>query len=114
LFMASVGVVSHFVLGQMSARFGSVRGVVAGGTILVIAALGVLATLDKPPAWLAALLFGAISFGCGYPALVHAHIRAMVPERLIGRGMTLITMGVMGIVAVMQLLAGAIIDSFPH
>src|SRR5690606_6098361 len=72
LFMASVGVVSHFVLGQMSARFGSVRGVVAGGTILVIAALGVLATLDKPPAWLAALLFGAISFGCGYPALVHA------------------------------------------
>lgn len=114
LFMACIGVASHFILGQLSARLNSVRGVIAGGTILVIAALGVLATLDKPPAWLTALLFGAISFGCGYPALVHAHIRSMVPERLFGRGITLITMGVMGIVAVMQLLAGAIIDSFPH
>lgn len=112
LFMATLGVASHFTLGQLAARLETLRGVILGSTAVVILALGLLAGLDHPPVWLVALLFGVISFGCGYPAIVHAHIRAMVPERLIGRGITLITMGVMGIVALMQLLVGAIVDAF--
>lgn len=92
---------------------GLVGGIAAGaryGALASIAVLLVGASVSLGPvlsvAWL--VLFGAV---IAYSPLVTAHGKALFPTRLTGRGITLMNLGTMGGVFVIQSLSGTLMDA---
>ncbi|WP_170149602.1 MFS transporter [Rhodoplanes roseus] len=100
------------VWGGADRLFGGYRTATLTGASATAALLLLLAGAGTLPplglwAWLAA--FG---FCSAFLPVVIAHGRALFPERLIGRGMTLMNMGTMGGGFLSQLLGGLIINLF--
>ena len=71
------------------------------------------ARLPEPNLLTVTALFAVLGLACGYPSLLAAHTRAMVPDRLVGRGQATVNKGVMVAIAGMLFAVGAIIDTFP-
>lgn len=82
------------------------------GTLSISTILATLALVDRPPAWLAIGGIVAIGFFSGSSSMVMTHGRAILPDRLIGRGMSLVNTCVMLGVACMQTLSGIILAEF--
>ena len=74
---------------------------VLGGGCLAVALLIVLA-----------LVPGLFTVASAFFMLIHAHARAILPDRLIGRGLTLQNLSVMLGVFVLQAIAGVIVGAF--
>ena len=68
-----------------------------------------LGVLDAPPLWLVTVLFVVFGLNAGYTPLLLAHGRLVFPDRLAGRGITLLNFGNMAGVFVLQAFTGALI-----
>ncbi len=85
---------------------------VMGGGCAAVSVLLVLAFLSGPGLWTALVLLALFTMASAFFMLIHAHARAILPDRLIGRGLTLQNLSVMLGVFVIQALTGVIVGSF--
>lgn len=113
LVMAAGLAAGQFASGFAARLLGSVKATMAGGAGIVALCLGVLALVPAPPLWLVATLFTMIGLAGGYTVLIIVHGRAFYPDRLAGRGMTMVNTFLMTGVAVIQLLTGLVLEAFP-
>lgn len=102
-------VVGLLLWGYAERLFGSIKKPIIVGAILSAAILAVLGVLDAPPLWLVTVLFVVFGLNAGYTPLLLAHGRLLFPDRLAGRGITLLNFGNMAGVFVLQALTGALI-----
>jgi MFS family permease len=114
LFLAAGGqILGSFVLGPLDRVFGNYKTPVfigAGLTALSLAALAAFGAL--PVSWMIAC-FAGVGFFSAYTSVLIAHGKSLFPQRLVGRGMTLLNMGTMGGVFLTQTVSGFVIDLFP-
>ena len=113
LFMAIAGVAGHFLYGQAARFFNTIKRMILAGLVVIALVTGTLAALPDPNLLTVTILLAVLGLACGYPSLLAAHARAMVPDRLVGRGLTTVNTGVMVAIAGMQFAVGAIIGAFP-
>ena len=85
---------------------------IAGGAFLSFALLSILATAPKLSLWAAIVLLITFAFVSAYIMLIHAHARALLPDHLVGRGLTLQNLAVFLGVFVIQSTTGYIIGYF--
>ena len=85
---------------------------VIGGGCATIAILLVLAFVPGLGLWPALALLALFTVASAFFMLIHAHARAILPDRLIGRGLTLQNLSVMLGVFVIQAVTGVIVGSF--
>ena len=111
IFMACSGILGHFLYGQASRVIGSLKSLVLGGTAAISVIMGTLALLPTPSVITVTVLLAALGMACGFPTIMLAHSRALVPDYLIGRALTTVNTGVMIAIAAMQMAIGAIIGS---
>lgn len=98
----------NFLYAPLDRVFGTRKGVVLVGNLLGAACLFALWAMPAAGFWPAAALLGGVGlFGASFAVLV-AHGRAMVPQHLLGRGITLMNLFGIGGVGVMQLLTGRV------
>jgi predicted MFS family arabinose efflux permease len=111
LFMALAGVVAHYMFGRLARALDSLKLLVLGGTTMIIIIMVTFALWPTPPLWAVTVLFAALGLSCGFPTILLAHGRSLMPAHLIGRGMTTVNTGVMISIALMQIAVGAIIGA---
>src|SRR3954451_4569098 len=88
------------------------KGIATGGTLVIVATLGVLALASRAPSWLPVAAILGIGFFSASSTMVMTHGRGTIPDRLIGRGIATINTFVMLGVACMQTLSGIIVGAF--
>lgn len=98
--------------GRLERLIDSRKWTMIGGAVATAGILGILAALPAPSLWLVTALLMALGCSGSYFMLAHAHARHVIPDPLLGRGMTAQNMAVMGGVFVMQALSGLIIGAF--
>ena len=111
IFMAFAGVAGHFLYGQASRVFNTLKYLVLGGAASIAAIMGTLALLQAPSLTTVTILLALLGLVCGFPTVLLAHGRAMVPDHLIGRGLTTVNTGIMIAIAAMQMAVGGLIGS---
>ena len=85
---------------------------VLGGGCLAVELPIVLALVPGLGLWAALGLLGLFTVASAFFMLIHTHARAILPDRLIGRGLTLQNLSVMLGVFVLQAIAGVIVGAF--
>ena len=104
-----VGVLGY---GALERKLGSRKRAIAGGSVASAAVLLVLALWpDIGPRSAIGLLI-AFTFTSAHIMLNHAHARAVLPDHLVGRGLTLQNVAVFFGVAAMQSVTGLIVGGF--
>ena len=83
------------------------------GALIAVAVLAALAPAPALALWQAAALLVALGGFGVYAMMIIAHGRAIFPERLVGRGLTVVNFANFIGVAVMQMAAGMIVGAFP-
>ncbi|MBL28685.1 MAG: MFS transporter, partial [Rhodospirillaceae bacterium] len=73
----------------------------------------VQAALPPSPFLLVAVVMGAMGFSGASGVVIIAHAKSLLPERLVGRGLTLNNLFGFGGAAVLQMVSGRIIGAFP-
>ncbi len=107
--MAFSGVAGHFLYGQASRVFNTLKYLVLGGAASITMIMGTLALLEAPSLTTVTVLLALLGLVCGFPTVLLAHGRAMVPDHLIGRGLTTVNTGIMIAIAAMQMAVGGLI-----
>lgn len=85
---------------------------IGGGAILSILLLLILALSPGIGLWPAAVLLVLFGLASAYIMLIHAHARAVLPDHLVGRGLTLQNLAVFLGVFVIQSVSGFIVGGF--
>jgi predicted MFS family arabinose efflux permease len=85
---------------------------IAGGAFLSVVVLLVLALVPGLGLWPAAALLVVYAVVSAYVMLIHSHARAVLPDHLVGRGLTLQNVAVFLGVFVIQSLSGVIVGAF--
>ena len=98
--------------GQLDIRFDSRKKPILLGAGVSMAMLIILDALSAPSLAAVTLIFALMGFCNGYAAIAIAHGRAIFPDHLVGRGISLLNMGGMAGAGVMQYIAGVIIGQF--
>lgn len=112
LAMAVLGTLSYIGCGPLDRVFDTRKWLVVfgiAGNAVVFALLAALPGLGAVPAAAAFLAIGALS---GFNVALLAHCRALLPDRLMGRGMTLLNLSIMVGVALAQITTGVIVGAF--
>ncbi|MDO8838087.1 MAG: MFS transporter [Parvibaculum sp.] len=109
LLLTAGQVVGLLVWGYAERVFGSIKKPIMAGAALSAAILALLAALDAPPLWLVTALFVIFGLNAGYTPLLLAHGRLIFPDRLAGRGITILNFGNMAGVFVLSALSGVLI-----
>ncbi|MDH3229956.1 MAG: MFS transporter [Alphaproteobacteria bacterium] len=98
--------------GPLDRLFDTRKWVVVAGTAVTIVVLAVMAAVPHWPLWqIIALLVVFMGLG-GYQMILHAHTRAILPDHLVGRGLTVQNTAVFVGVFAMQWASGYIIGAF--
>lgn len=98
--------------GPLDRLFDSRKWPVVGGAATTVLVLAVMAAAPHWPLWqITALLLVFMGLG-GYQMVLHAHARAILPDHLVGRGLTVQNTAVFVGVFVMQWASGFIIGGF--
>ena len=74
--------------------------------------LGLLTVLPDPTLWQAIALLVLFGLVGPYQMVLHAHARAIFPEHLVGRGLTVQNSVAIGAVFLMQWISGIIVERF--
>ncbi len=85
---------------------------IVAGALATAAILALLALLEKPDFWTATILLLLFATIGSYVMLNHAFARAVLPDHLIGRGLTFQNLAVMLGIAVIQAASGLIVGGF--
>lgn len=113
LLWMSLGLIGgSFFFGPLDRLFDTRKGVVFGGAAVACAVLVALAAVPHPSLLLVTILFAALAFTNAYNIVALAHARLIFPERLVGRGMTIMALATMSGVAVMQIATGFLLGAF--
>lgn len=99
--------------GPLDRLFDRRKPVVLAGAAVSAAALIGLALFPAPSLFVAMALLCVLGVACNYIVIIFAHGRALFPMRLVGRAVTLVNCVNMFGIAVMQVITGFIIRSFP-
>ncbi|MEW6090793.1 MAG: MFS transporter [Pseudomonadota bacterium] len=102
-------VVGLLIWGYAERIFGSIKKPIMAGAIMSASILALLALFEAPALSLVTALFIVFGLNAGYTPLLLAHGRLLFPDRLAGRGITLLNLGNMAGVFVLQALTGALI-----
>ena len=92
--------------------FDTRKRVALAGAIATVAVLAVLALVPQPSLWLVTVLFALLGFLNGFAIVAFSHGRTIFPDRLVGRGLTMLALAPFLGVAVMQMVTGPILDAF--
>ena len=111
LFMAFAGVAGHFLYGQAARLFNTLKYLVLAGAAAIVLIMATLALLPSPGLGTVTLLLALLGLACGFPTILLAHGRALVPDHLVGRGLTTVNTGIMVSIALMQITIGALIGT---
>ncbi|MEE8444715.1 MAG: MFS transporter, partial [Alphaproteobacteria bacterium] len=98
--------------GPLDRFFNSRKWVVAGGAVATIVLLGILAAVPEWSLWQVIAMLVLFMFLGGYPMILHAHARAILPDHLVGRGLTVQNTAAFVSVFVMQWVSGIIVGAF--
>lgn len=101
------------VFGPLDRVLDTRKWIVVGGTMAIIALLTGLAFLTKPPLWLATAMILGIGLFSATSTMAITHGRGILPDRLIGRGISVINTAVMLGAACVQSISGLVIGAFP-
>lgn len=83
-----------------------------GGNLVTVSMLATLALASHPPVWVPVAAILVMGFVSASSTMVLSHGRGIIPDRLIGRGMSTLNTAVMLGVACMQSLSGIILGAF--
>ena len=98
--------------GVLERRLGSRKRAIAGGSVASAGILLILALWPGIGQWPATGLLIAFALTSAHIVLNHAHARAVLPDHLVGRGLTLQNVAVFFGVATMQSTTGLIVGRF--
>ncbi len=104
--------VAVMIMGPLDRIFDTRKWIVVVAAVATAAVLAVLAAFPELPLWVAVgllILFGLVG---PYQMVLHAHARAIFPEHLVGRGLTVQNTVAIGAVFLMQWASGAIVERF--
>lgn len=104
--------VSVMVMGPLDRIFDTRKWIVVTAALATVLVLALLAVFPDLPLWAAIgllILFGLVG---PYQMVLHAHARAIFPEHLVGRGLTVQNTVAIGAVFLMQWASGAIVERF--
>lgn len=102
-------VIGLLIWGYAERIFGSIKKPIMAGAVMSASILALLAIFEAPGLALVTSLFIVFGLNAGYTPLLLAHGRLLFPDRLAGRGITLLNFGNMAGVFVLQALTGALI-----
>lgn len=110
LFVMTVAMLAAtMAYGPLDRIFDTRKRIVVTGALLTCATLLALAILPGLSLGAATALLVALSVFSGYHMMIHAHARALLPEHLVGRGLTLQNMAAIGSVFLLQSASGYIV-----
>ena len=104
--------VGFLTFGPLDRIFDTRKWVTLAGGAGTVVVLGLLALLPQPPLWLVTVLFAALAFLNGFSVTAFAHGRTIFPDRLMGRGLTMLALATFIGVAFMQTATGPIVGAF--
>lgn len=109
LFYFSVAmIVGNLSLGSLDRLVDSRKAVIMGGAVATILILVALVAWPQPPLYVATILLTGIGFLAGYTIVIIVHGKGFYPDRLMGRGATLVNSAVLSGAASLQALTGLI------
>ncbi|HEY8268582.1 MAG TPA: MFS transporter [Xanthobacteraceae bacterium] len=111
--LATANVLANFVWGPADRLFMSYKRPVIGGAVVTVLLLIWIAWAGKLEGWTLVAWFIAFGISTAYTAVLTAHGRSLFPPELVGRGLTLLNLGTMSGVFVLQFVTGLVIDLFP-
>jgi MFS family permease len=100
--------------GRLDHHIGQRKWLIVSGAVTTAAILALLAALEKPDFWTATILLLLFAAVGSYVMVNHAFARAVLPDHLIGRGLTFQNLAVFLGVAAIQSASGLIIGSFSN
>jgi MFS family permease len=104
-------IVGAMVYGPLDRILGTRKWVVVGGSLAALAALVALAVRPDTSVVTAALLFAVVGgFGMTY-GVIMAHVRAFLPEHVLGRGLSVMNTCMIGGAGLLQPVSGAYVQS---
>lgn len=111
--LPSIGLIAGpLCYGPLDRLLDTRKWLVVGGALITAGVLLALVLLAHPPLWLAATLLTLLGFVGTYSIMITAYGRAIFPERLVGRAVTIVNFANFTGVAVMQFVIGALVGSF--
>ena len=111
--LATANVLANFVWGPADRLFMSYKRPVIGGAVVTVLLLAGIAWAGRLEGWTLVAWFIAFGISTAYTAVLTAHGRSLFPPELVGRGLTLLNLGTMSGVFVLQFVTGLVIDLFP-
>lgn len=105
-------VISPLFFGPLDRVFNTRKRVVIGAALALSAVLLAFAVWPQPSLGQALVLFFLLGLCSGGSLVLHAHARSVLPDPLIGRGMTFQNMASIGGIFVLQVVTGLIIGAF--
>ena len=105
-------VVSPILFGPLDRVFNTRKRVVIGAAVALVIVLSTLALWPQPALWQVMVLFVLLGLCSSGSVVLHAHARSVLPDSLIGRGMTFQNMAAIGGIFVTQVATGWIIGAF--
>lgn len=113
LFAVNISIlVAVMAMGPLDRIFDTRKWIVVAAALATVLVLTLLAVIPHLPLWPAIgllILFGLVG---PYQMVLHAHARAIFPEHLVGRGLTVQNTVAIGAVFLMQWASGAIVERF--
>jgi predicted MFS family arabinose efflux permease len=101
-------IIGNLSIGSLDRVFDSRKRIIMSGAILTVAILVALALYPAAPLPVVAALLTGIGYLAGYTIVIIVHGRGFYPDRLMGRGVTVVNSAVLGGAAVMQGITGLI------
>ncbi|MDP7549198.1 MAG: MFS transporter [Alphaproteobacteria bacterium] len=98
--------------GRLDRHVARRKWLIVAGALATAAILALLALLQQPGFWTATILLLLFAMVGSYVMLNHAFARAILPDHLIGRGLTFQNLAVFLGVAVIQAASGLIVGAF--
>lgn len=99
--------------GPLDRVFNTRKWVIVAAASATLAVLGALALIAQPPTWLAVALLIALCGVSTYSVVIVTHGRSLFPDDLAGRGVTTVNLSQVTGSAVLPVITGAILGTFP-
>lgn len=110
--IATALIVGTLCYGSFDRIFDTRKGVVVCGSLATAAILAVLALVPMPGPWQAAVMLGLLGLVGNYGVVILTHGRAIFPDRLVGRAVTVVNSAIFFGIAALQIVIGLIIGAF--
>ncbi len=111
--LAVASLLGSFAWGPMDRLFSSYKRPVIAGAVVTMLLLVWLAYVGRPGVGTLTVWFVAFGISTAFTPLLTAHGRSLFPPEYVGRGLTLLNLGTMSGVFVVQFATGLVVDLFP-